>query len=133
MMQGDLADLKAYSSATYSETAARLNNLFNAPSPVEVDGRFLETGLIHKTRKGITVRSKSELIIADLLFSKQADFQYEHPLIAADGSWRSATRHHSQATVSPSLRAARLHPSHIEQELQALAAHITQRAPCAPV
>ena len=89
LMQGDLADLKAYSSATYSETAARLTNLFNAPSPVEVDGRFLEAGLIHKTRKGITVRSKSEVIIADLLFSKQIDFQYERPLIVADGSWRS--------------------------------------------
>jgi hypothetical protein len=89
LMQGDLADLKAYSSAAYSETAARLTNLFNAPSPVEVDGRFLEAGLIHKTRKGITVRSKSELIIADLLFSKQIDFQYERPLIMADESWRS--------------------------------------------
>jgi hypothetical protein len=89
LMQGDLADQKAYSSATYSETATRLTNLFSAPSPVEVDGRFLEAGLIHKTRKGITVRSKSEVIIADLLFSKQIDFQYERPLIATDGSWRS--------------------------------------------
>ncbi len=89
LMQGNLADLKAYSSAVYSETAARLTNLFNAPAPVEVDGRFIEAGLIHKTRKGITVRSKSEVIIADLLFSKQIDFQYERPLIAMDGSWRS--------------------------------------------
>ena len=29
------------------------------------------------------------MIIADLLFSKQIDFQYERPLIATDGSWRS--------------------------------------------
>ena len=91
LMQGDLADLKAYSSATYSETASRLTNLFNAPSPVEVDGRFLEAGLIHKTRKGITVRSKSEVIIADLLFSKQIDFQYERPLIT-DGRQTGARR-----------------------------------------
>jgi hypothetical protein len=87
--QGELADLKKYSSAVYSETAARLTNLFNAPDPVEVDGRFLEAGLIHKTRKGIAVRSKSEVIISDLLFSKQVDFQYERPFVAADGSWRS--------------------------------------------
>lgn len=89
LMQGDLTDLKAYSSVTCSETAARLTNLVNVSSPVEVDGRFLEAGLIHKTRKGITVRSKSEVITTDLLHSKQIDFQYERPLIAADGSWRS--------------------------------------------
>jgi hypothetical protein len=89
LYQGDLMDLKKYSSAVFSETAARLTNLFKAPSPVEVDGRFLEAGLIHKTRKGIAVRSKSELIIADLLYSKQIDFMYERPLVAPNGSWRS--------------------------------------------
>lgn len=89
LYQGDLMDLKRYSSAAYSETAARQTNLFNAPSPVEVDGRFLESGLIHKTRKGMAVRSKSEVIIADLLFSKHIDFQYELPFVASDGSWRS--------------------------------------------
>ena len=88
LRQGDLTDLNAYSSATYSETAARLTNLFNAPSLVEVDGRFLEAGLIHKASKGITVRSKSEVLIADLLFSKQVDFQYERPLIL--NGWRLA-------------------------------------------
>jgi len=87
--QGTLTDLKQYSSSVYSETAARLTNLFNAPAPVEVDGRFLEEGLIHKTRKGITVRSKSEVIIADLLLAKQIEFQYERPFVASDGSWRS--------------------------------------------
>jgi hypothetical protein len=88
LMQGDLADLRKYASAAYSETAARLTNLFDAPTPVEVDGRFLEAGLIHKTRKGIAVRSKSEVIIADLLFSKHIDFQYEQPLAMSDGIQR---------------------------------------------
>lgn len=87
--QGALSDLKRYSSAAYSETAARLTNLFTAPTPVEVDGKFLESGLIHRTRKGIAVRSKSEVIIADLLFAKDIDFQYERALQVADGSWRS--------------------------------------------
>ena len=32
------------------------------------------------TRKGIAVRSNSEVIIADLLYSKQIDFEYERPL-----------------------------------------------------
>lgn len=87
--QGELSDLKRYSSAAYSETAARLTNLFTAPNPVEVDGKFLESGLIHKTRKGIAVRSKSEVIIADLLYAKDIEFQYERALHVADGSWRS--------------------------------------------
>jgi hypothetical protein len=82
-------ELRRLSSASYSETAARLTNLFNDPDPVEIDGRFLEAGLIHTTRKGIAVRSKSEVIIADLLHAKGIEFQYEQPLRAADGSWRS--------------------------------------------
>ena len=88
LMQGQLADLRRYASATYSETASRFTNLFEAPSPVEVDGRYLEAGLIHRTRKGLAVRSKSEVIIADLLFSKDIDFQYEQPLETPDGSRR---------------------------------------------
>lgn len=87
--QGELTDLRRLSSAVYSETAARITNLFTDPEPVEIDGRFLEAGLIHRTRKGIAVRSKSEVIIADLLYAKDIEFQYEQPLRVADGSWRS--------------------------------------------
>ena len=87
--QGDFSDLRRLSSPAFSETARRLTNLFAAPAPVEIDGRFLEAGLIHQTRKGIAVRSKSEVIIADLLYAKGIEFQYERPLVGADGSWRS--------------------------------------------
>lgn len=81
--------MRRYSGAAFSETAARSTNLSKAPASVEVDGRFLEEGLIHKTRKGVTVRSKSEVIIADLLYSKDIEFEYEQPVVAADGTWRS--------------------------------------------
>ncbi len=80
-MQGDLAELRGLASPKFSETAARVTNLFSDPQPVEVDGRFMEAGLIHRTRKGIHVRSKSELIIADLLYSKGIEFQYERELV----------------------------------------------------
>jgi hypothetical protein len=60
--QGDLHDLRRLGAATFSETASRVTNLFIDPEPVEVDGKFLEANLIHKTRKGIAVRSKSEVI-----------------------------------------------------------------------
>ena len=78
--QGDISDLQQYSKASYSEAAQRVTNLFRDPDPVELDGKYLEAGLIHKTRKGIAVRSKSEVIIADLLFSKGIDFDYERSL-----------------------------------------------------
>ena len=88
LTQGQLADLRQYTSAAHSETASRITNLFAAPSPVEVEGRYLEAGLIHHTRKGHAVRSKSELIIADLLYSKKIDYQYEQPLDMPDGTRR---------------------------------------------
>ena len=88
LTQGQLADLRNFASAMHSETISRMTNLFTAPSPVEVDGRYLEAGLIHRTRKGQAVRSKSELIIADLLYSKQIDYQYEQPLDMSDGTRR---------------------------------------------
>jgi hypothetical protein len=88
LTQGQLADLRQYASAAHSETASRITNLFAAPSPVAVDGRYLEAGLIHHTRKGQAVRSKSEVIIADLLYSKQIDYRYEQPLDMPDGTRR---------------------------------------------
>lgn len=87
--QGELADLRSWSSADRSETATRMTNLFTNPNPVEVNGRFLEAGLIHRTRSGISVRSKSEVIIADLLYSKGIPFEYERELRMADGTRRA--------------------------------------------
>jgi UvrD-like helicase C-terminal domain len=86
--QGGLAELKAYASPAFSESALRLTNLFGAPTPVEIESRFLEDGLIHRTHRGEAVRSKSEVIIADLLFSKGLDYEYEQQLVGADGSIR---------------------------------------------
>jgi len=86
--QGEVHDLRNLAGSGFSETARRLTNLFVDPDPVEVNGKFLERYLIHRTRSGITVRSKSELIIADLLYSKGIEFQYEQPLVGRDGQTR---------------------------------------------
>jgi hypothetical protein len=75
--QGDRNELKVYSSDAYSEAARRLTNLFVPPDPVEIHDKFLEDRLIHCTRRSDLVTSKSEVIIADLLFSKGIDYQYE--------------------------------------------------------
>ena len=78
--QGSRTDLRRYSSDDRSETARRLTNLFLAPSPIEVDGRFFEEHLIHRTSRGEMVRSKSEVIIANALAAKGVDYAYERPL-----------------------------------------------------
>ncbi len=86
--QGDVSELKRYSSPVYSETARRLTNLFAAPTLVKVADTFLENKLIHRTRRGEAVRSKSEVIIADLLYSKGLDYSYELPLIGTNEELR---------------------------------------------
>jgi hypothetical protein len=63
-----------------SETARRLTNLFVAPSPIEIDGRFCEEHLIHRTARGEIVCSKSEVIIANALAAKGIDYAYERAL-----------------------------------------------------
>jgi len=79
--QGPLTELKRYAAPSYSDTARRLTNLFGAPEPVEVEPRrFLEKSLINRTARGELVRSKAEVIIADLLRSRGVDYQYEAPL-----------------------------------------------------
>ena len=80
MHQGDRADLLKFSSDTYSETARRLTNLFALPSPITIDNRMYEENLIHRTSREDMVRSKSELIIANLLHQRGVDYSYEQPL-----------------------------------------------------
>ena len=88
--QGDLRNLRRYASDKHSDIARRLTNLFTPPKPMlfEVDGteRFLEEGLIHRTKRGDLVRSKSEVIIANELFDQGIDrYEYEKALPLPDG------------------------------------------------
>lgn len=78
--QGPRAELRKFSSDDRSETARRLTNLFIAPSPILIEGRFFEEHLIHRTARGEMVRSKSEVIVADHLASKGIEYAYEEPL-----------------------------------------------------
>jgi len=91
--QGDLRELRRFSVEHHSDIAQRLTNLFEAPSPhvFEVDGadRFLEEGLIHRTKRGDLVRSKSEVIIANELLAQGIDrYEYESPLKLPNGETR---------------------------------------------
>src|SRR5690606_38956714 len=78
--QGSATDLQRLSGERYSATASRLTNLFGPPRPVAVGDKFLEERLIHRTSRGDAVRSKSEVIIANLLHAKGIEYHYEHPL-----------------------------------------------------
>ena len=51
------------------------------PKICEKNEKYYEENLIHKTKKGDFVRSKSELIIADKLFDKGISYEYEQEFI----------------------------------------------------
>lgn len=78
--QGSAIDIQKLSAEWHSARAARLTNLFHAPTRVEVAGKFLEERLIHRTIRGDAVRLKSEVIIANLLHAAGVEYHYEHPL-----------------------------------------------------
>jgi len=86
--QGSWAEFKKYSSDVFSETARRYTNLFIPPELVPIDNLFFEEHLIHRTRRGEAVRSKSEVIIADNLSSKNIAYSYEKPLHGNDETVR---------------------------------------------
>ena len=78
--------LRDYSSVACSEVAKRFTCLFAAPNIVEHNQRYYEQALIHRTLKGELVRSKSEVIIANMLFEAGIEYQYEKELdLGEDG------------------------------------------------
>ena len=71
-------NLRKYSSGEYSNIAQRYTDLFEVPKIVEVKNKYYEENLIHRTKNGIMVRSKSEVIIANMLCDNGIDdFEYE--------------------------------------------------------
>lgn len=78
--------LKNYASAEFSDSARRFTCLFQKPRIVEHKQRYYEASLIHKTLKGELVRSKSEVIIANMLFEAGIEYEYEKELpLGEDG------------------------------------------------
>jgi hypothetical protein len=78
--------LRDYSSVACSEVARRFTCLFELPDIVEYKKKYYEQALIHRTLKGDLVRSKSEVIIANMLFEAGIDYEYEKELdLGEDG------------------------------------------------
>lgn len=84
MHQGQRTVLKDFAAPQRSETARRRTNLLlpcrMLEFPQTKGSVFLQAGLIHRTSKGLAVRSKSELIIAEALSNAGIAFEYEKPL-----------------------------------------------------
>lgn len=82
--QGPRTLLKDFTAPHRSETARRRTNLVAScrmiEFPMPKGSVFLQEGLIHRTSKGLAVRSKSELLIAEALISAGVAFEYEKPL-----------------------------------------------------
>lgn len=72
--------LRNYSSKVFSDIARRFTCLFEKPEIIEYKQRYYEASLIHKTLKGELVRSKSEVIIANMLYEAGIAYEYEKEL-----------------------------------------------------
>ncbi|MFJ2900355.1 AAA family ATPase [Streptomyces sp. NPDC087218] len=93
--EGPLEDLRELTVPTASDTARRLTDLVQPPRPVLVHDRqgqpvgWYDARLIHITHFGLPVRSKNEVIIADLLHRlARGRFTYEQQLTGKDGRSR---------------------------------------------
>lgn len=89
--QGPRSLLKELAAPHRSETASRQTNLLSDCRMLEIPQSqgsvFLQDGLVHRTSKGLAVRSKSELLIAEALETANVEFEYEKPL-TLDGKTR---------------------------------------------
>lgn len=86
-------ELKKYASIEFSDLAQRKTNLFTelklqglpetenlTPTFYEIKSKWYDENLIHRTKDGCFVRSKSEVIIYNELITNHIDFTYEKKL-----------------------------------------------------
>lgn len=89
LVQGDPMALLELSDPSRSETARRLTCLFRPPQPFTAQGNSLLDGAhVHRSAGGELMRSKSEVIVANILRSLDVSYSYEELLRMADGSVR---------------------------------------------
>lgn len=83
--EADLDEVATRGSAICSDTAGRLTNLFTPSEPILVGDAVVDRGLVHRTDRGELVRSRSELLIANLLHQLGLGYDYEAPFTGVDG------------------------------------------------
>ena len=81
------SELKKYGSPECSDLARRKTSLFGNTSLHEVSSGWYDSHLIHKTSDGrYIVRSKSEVIVYNMLIGAGFEPEYERRLVFADGT-----------------------------------------------
>jgi len=89
-IEEDIAPLLTLNRPEYSQLNRINSSLFEFnPVPEELMTLYewYEEGKIHKTLADIMVHSKSEVIIANMLFDRGISFKYDIPLFAPDGTF----------------------------------------------
>lgn len=76
----DVATLERFARPEFSNTARRNTNLFQFAGRPELDGVPYSTRLIHRSKSGKWVRSKSELVVARALDDLGVVYEYEQRL-----------------------------------------------------
>jgi hypothetical protein len=81
--QGEFVNLRQYTDGLYSSISRRMTNLFSQPSATQIDATdqqeivYMESRLIHRTSRGVRVRSKSELALTEKFDKYSLDWEYE--------------------------------------------------------
>jgi ATP-dependent exoDNAse (exonuclease V) alpha subunit len=84
LIERDTDVLERLRSAQESATLLRNTNLFVTAVRSEAEGKYYASHLIHRTAKGVLVRSKSEVIVADTLTRLGISYEYEKKLASKD-------------------------------------------------
>jgi len=80
LIEKDIEPLRRLRSPDCSDTRLRNTHMFTlALRPDDVQQPHMEA-LIHRTRRGVAVRSKSEVVVADILDALGISYVYEQPL-----------------------------------------------------
>ena len=88
LVEKDITTLREFRSLNRSETLSRNTNLFlPIVRPEDVELPYPEN-LIHRTLKNVLVRSKSEVVVANILTKLGIEYEYEKPLEFAPNDFR---------------------------------------------
>ena len=82
LIERDIEPLRRLRSPDCSDTGRRNTHMFSLAIRSDDIRRPYLAALKHRTRKGDAVRSKSEVVVADILHTLGISYQYEEPLLS---------------------------------------------------
>ena len=82
LIEKDIEPLRRLRSPDCSDTRLRNTHMFTLALRSDDVKRVHLEALIHRTRKGVAVRSKSEVVVADVLDALEISYSYEQPLFS---------------------------------------------------